>query len=293
MSQIAETALVFEGGGMRASATAPVVIKFIEAGLEFPHVSGISAGSSHVANYLSRDPLRARRSFVEFGADPNIGSWRTFLSGKGAFNSDYIYLHTSRPGQALPFDFETFQSTPGDFDISAFRLSDGAAVHWHRGDIKVLDDLLVRVQASSTMPGIMPFVTLDGELYADGALGPSGGIPIDAAEAAGFERAVVIMTKPRDYVRPAPSRKASALIRAAFRKYPHLITALEERAAKYNATRAHLFDLEARGRAYLYFPRHQLTSNRETNVAKLEASFAAGTAQINEDFPAILRFLGL
>lgn len=53
MAGIDETAVIFEGGAFRAVATVPVVQKLIELGIEFPYVAGISAGSTHLCNYLS------------------------------------------------------------------------------------------------------------------------------------------------------------------------------------------------------------------------------------------------
>ena len=60
---VADVALVLEGGGMRAAHTAGVVAALIEHEAWFPYVCGVSAGSSNAVNFLSRDPLRTRRSF--------------------------------------------------------------------------------------------------------------------------------------------------------------------------------------------------------------------------------------
>lgn len=42
---VLDTALVFEGGGMRNAYTAAVVAELLAQGIHFGHVSGISAGS--------------------------------------------------------------------------------------------------------------------------------------------------------------------------------------------------------------------------------------------------------
>ena len=86
-SNVHDTALIFEGGGMRVSYTAAVVVALLDAGVHFDWVAGISAGSSNTANYLARDQRRARRSFVEFATDPQFGDLRTFIKGQGLFNS--------------------------------------------------------------------------------------------------------------------------------------------------------------------------------------------------------------
>ena len=57
---IPDVALVIEGGGMRASYTAGVIVTLLERGLHFGHIYGISAGSSHTVNYVSRDAARTK-----------------------------------------------------------------------------------------------------------------------------------------------------------------------------------------------------------------------------------------
>ena len=48
-----QTALLFEGGGMRASYTSGMVVALLEEDIHAPFVAGISAGASNTANYLS------------------------------------------------------------------------------------------------------------------------------------------------------------------------------------------------------------------------------------------------
>ncbi|MDO5676792.1 MAG: patatin-like phospholipase family protein, partial [Propionibacteriaceae bacterium] len=82
-----DTALIFEGGGMRASFSSGVLAVLLENGLHLGWVGGISAGSSCLANYASRDVARAERAFVDFAAEPEFGNWRTWVRGKGMFNA--------------------------------------------------------------------------------------------------------------------------------------------------------------------------------------------------------------
>lgn len=275
---------------MRASYTSGMVVALLEAGLHLPWVGGISAGASNTANYLSRDPWRARHSFTDFAADPRFGDWRTFVRGQGLFNARYIYEETSLPGQALPFDWETFSGSGADVRIGAFNATRGEQVHWGRDDLVTMRDLMVRVRASSTMPVVMPPVTIDGEVYVDGALGPAGGIPLDAARADGYERFLVVLTQQRDYVKPAQQR-GDALVRRWFRSTPAVAQALRDRPAHYNATREELWELERSGQAYLFVPEQMPVGNGERSVERLRASHEAGLAQARREIPAIREFL--
>lgn len=290
-SNVKDTALIFEGGGMRASYTAAAVTELVRQQVFVDWVAGISAGCSNMANYISRDPVRSRKSFVELVLDPNIGNLRTWMKGDGLFNSDYIYQHTSAPGQTLTYDWDTFEANPAEFRIGAFRADDGKEVYWGRDDIEEHEDFLIRVQASSTMPVLMPTVQIDGHTYVDGALGPSGGIALDEAKAAGFKKFLVVLTRGRDYVKK-PFR-ANAVVRRAFRDFPAVPEALMQRPENYNRTREELFDLEADGKAYVYAPTGYTVSNQERRFARLDRSYREGAAQIQAEMPAIKEFLGL
>lgn len=289
-SNIHDVALIFEGGGMRVSYTAAVVVALLKAGMHFDWVAGISAGSSNTANYLARDQVRAKRSFVEFAADPRFGDLRTFVRGQGVFNSNYIYRVSGLPGEAIPYDFATFQANPAQMHLGVFEADTGRAFYWTRDDVQTLDDLMARVQSSSTLPFFMPPVHIGEHVYVDGALGPSGGIALDAARAAGFEKFLVVLTRPRDYVKP-PMR-VSRMMRQYFRKFPAIVDALAARASNYNRTREELLELERSGDAMIFFPDGFTVGNGERNVPKLERSFADGTAQITRELPGWQEWLG-
>ncbi|WP_328698793.1 patatin-like phospholipase family protein [Brevibacterium rongguiense] len=291
MSRAEATALIFEGGGMRAALTSGFAVTLIQEGIAFPWVAGISAGASNGANYLSGDVRRARRSFVEFSADPQFGSLRTFAAGRGLFNAEYIYQRTALPTQALPFDWEAFTGNPAEFAISAFDVESGAEQVWTKADFPTMDDLMVRVRATSTMPVIMPPVEVAGRTYVDGALGADGGIPLSAARRAGFERFAIVLTQQRDYVK-APQR-FPAFYRAYFRRHPAVAEALLTRWRRYNALREEVFALERAGRAYVFAPEVMPLRNGTRNLSQLAAAHRLGLSQARRELPALREFLGL
>lgn len=290
-SNVTDTALIFEGGGMRAAYTSAVVTILLEGGVFVDWVAGISAGSTNTVNYLARDAWRARESFTDFVTDPKFGDWRTFVRGQGLFNAEYIYEHTSLPDQALPLNWDAFRANPARFRIGGFDCESGEVVYWGRDDVTQMRDLMVRVRASSTMPVVMPPVTIDGRVYVDGALGPTGGIALDAARADGFDRFLVVLTQRRTYEkRPLGN---DWFYRRHFREYPAVADALRKRAARYNATRDELFALEKAGRAYVFAPDHMPIGNSERDLSRLRATHAMGLAQARRELPAIREFLGL
>lgn len=282
-------ALVIEGGGMRNSYTAACITELINHGVNFGWVGGISAGASHTVNFLSRDPKRARESFVEFGANPRTGGIRSMMRGTGYFNAEYIYETAGAPDNDMPFDWETFTANPTPFRIGATRADNGETVYWGREDIHDLPGLMKRVRASSTLPGLMPVPSIDGVEYVDGALGASGGLIIDAALNDGFEKFLVLRTKPKGYVRP-PLR-SPRLVRQLLRKRPAVAEAMIARPAKYNAAADKIAQLEKAGQAKVFYPENMRVSNTERRLSRLRESWASGMEQTQREWDDWMRFL--
>lgn len=293
VSTVTDTALVFEGGGMRNAYTAAVVSELLAEGLFFDHVSGISAGSSHVCNYVSRDAARSHGTFVDIVDDPEFGGLSHFRKGEGLFHAEYIYERIAEPEGTMPFDIDTFVANPATTRVGAFNASRGEMRWFGKEDMSTLETLGPAVRASSTLPILMPPVIIDGDTYVDGALGPNGGVPLDAPMRDGYSKFLVVATRPRNYVKGAMRPVIGAALKMKFRHLPSVYEGVARRPARYNATREKLFDLEAKGRAYLFFPEAMTISNTEMRRDRLEAAYRAGTVQIRREMPAIKEFLGL
>lgn len=276
---------------MRAALTSGFTVDLLNASIDFPWVAGISAGATNTVNYVSRDARRARRSFVDFAADPQFGSLRTWLRGQGLFNAEYIYQNTSLPDQALPFDWETFSTSPTQYEIIAFDAISGREKAWTRADATPRENVLLQVRASSTMPVLMPPVRIEGHTYVDGALGEDGGIALSAAQRAGFEKFVFVLTQERGYTK-LPQR-FPRFYRTYFRRFPAVAEALLTRHRRYNETRDRVFELERAGSAHVFAPESMPLTNGTRSLARLAAAHRAGLSQARRERPALEEFLGL
>ncbi|WCZ37017.1 patatin-like phospholipase family protein [Corynebacterium heidelbergense] len=285
-----DVALVIEGGGMRNSYTAACIHELVAKNIHFGWVGGVSAGASHLVNFLSRDADRSREAFVEFGAHPDTGGLRSMVRGNGFFNAEYIYEVAGNHDSDLPFDYQTFAADRTPFRISAFRADTGDTVYWGREDVSSMPSLMRKVRASSTLPGLMPMPFIDDVPYVDGALGTSGGIVTEAAESDGFTRFLVLCTRGRDFYRKPP--RSPRLIRRWFRGYPHVAEAVITRHERYNAARDHLKALEREGRALIFYPTNMRVENRERNLKKLQQSYEDGRKQTHDEWPQWMEFLG-
>lgn len=289
INNIKDTALIFEGGGMRASYTAGFVNNLLENKLYFDYVAGVSAGSSHSVNYLSRDPIRAKRSFVDLVLDPEFGGWKSFFKGEGFFRSQYIYEETSDPGASLPLDFTTFMHNPAQLRIGVFEREQGEVIYYTQDDIHTMKDLMKIVRASSSMPIFMPPTYYKKRYYVDGGLG--GGIALDIAKKDGFKKFFVVLTREKGY-RKSPV-KFSGVFKTYYRKHPRVAEAMLTRHILYNETLDELEALESQGKAFLVYPETMPVSNREINFDKLSESYQLGYAQGHRDIPQWKAFLGM
>ncbi|HIW96691.1 MAG TPA: patatin family protein [Candidatus Corynebacterium gallistercoris] len=287
--QATDVALVLEGGGMRNSYTAACIDQLLAHDIHFGWVGGISAGASHSVNFLSGDRKRTRESFVELGSHPKTGGIKSLLRGSGYFNAEYIYETAGAPGNDLPFDWEAFTANPTPLRIGAVRADTGESVYWGHEDMPDLSALMRRVRASSTLPGLMPVPTIDGVDYVDGALGDSGGLIIDQAIKDGFEKFLILRTKPRGFVRPAP--RSPQLVKQLLRKRPAVAEALLRRPERYNAAAATIDELESAGQAKVFYPENMKIQNTERKFSKLEESWNFGMAQTRREWDEWMEFL--
>lgn len=274
-NNIKDVALIFEGGGMRASYTAGFLTNLLEHELYFDYVAGISAGSSHCVNYLSRDIERAKRSFVDLVLDPNFGGWKSFLKGEGFFRSKYIYEETPFKDAALPLDLETFMNNPAQMRIGAFDRDSGEMIYYSKSDIHELNDLVKIVRASSSMPIFMPPTSYRGHHFVDGGLG--GGIALDIAKSDGVKKFFVLLSREKGY-KKTPIKYKGAL-KAYYRNYPKVAEAMLNRHVIYNQTLEELRELECDGKAFLVYPETMSITNRETNFQKLSENYQLGYQQ--------------
>ena len=290
-SNVFDCALAFEGGGYRAAYTAGMVVVLLEQGIYFDYVCGISAGASHTLNYLSRDIPRSALAFMGIDGTEKLGGMGSFLRGKGYFNADYMYSGCLTDG-FFPYDWETFAANPARMRIQAFDRDTGQTVVWGKADMPTIDDLMMRVQASSSLPFVMPSVQIDGHTYYDGGLGRDGGIPIQMALDAGYERLFVVLTRPKGYRKSAPTG-INLAIANHYRKYPHVREALLHRHEAYNAALERLEAMAQTGQACVVYAEKMAVESSTTDHAALVKSFEDGYEQAARQLPEWLRWLGV
>ncbi|QOY60751.1 patatin-like phospholipase family protein [Thermophilibacter immobilis] len=278
VNNVFDCALVFEGGGYRASYTSGIANVLLEQGIYFDYACGLSAGASNTINYLSRDRRRVRDSFMVDQRTRNAVGIRSLLHGKGYFDADALYAG-ALADDALPFDWEAFSANPARARIQAFERDTGRTVCFCRKDMSDLVRTINLVRASSTLPGAMTPLPIDGRVLYDGGMGTGAGIPICMAEDDGFKRFFFVASRPCGYRKEAPTNGERRMYARVAKDHPYLRNALLTRWERYNAALEHVEELAEEGRALIVYPDEMPVSSTTTSPKKLAAAYEAGHAQ--------------
>lgn len=241
-----KSGLVLEGGAMRGLFTAGVIDVWMTAGITFDGLVGVSAGACFGCNYKSRQPGRVIRYNKRLAKDPRYCSWRSLLKTGDLFNVDFCYREI--PFELDPFDVAAYEANPMEFHLSVTDCETGKPVY-RRLD-KADQEAFRWIQASASMPLVSRPVEIDGREYLDGGL--SDGIPLAYFERMGFDRNVVVTTRPHGY-RKFASWKV-ALTKVFLRRYPAVYRALATRHEWYNRTLEYIDRRVADGAALLVCP---------------------------------------
>lgn len=223
-----KTAVVDVGGGLRGVYASGVLDRCLEEGIRFGAGVGVSAGSANIVSYMAGQKGRNYQFYTEYTARKEYMSLRNFLFRKSYIDMDYVYGVLSNDDGENPLDYAALAANPAPFIAVATNAETGEVKYFDKSDMSRNHyDIL---KASCSIPFVCRPYSIGGVPYYDGAL--SDPVPIEKAFSLGCEKVVLILTKPRDFLRtPDKDRKLAAGIR---KKYPLAAAQLERRAARYN-----------------------------------------------------------
>ena len=278
------TGLVLEGGAMRGMFTAGVLDVLMERGLEFDGLAGVSAGACFGCNYKSRQPGRAIRYNTKYCSDPRYCGIRSLVKTGDLFGVDFCYREI--PKELDVFDHETFRENPMDFYVVCTDADTGETVyHKCEGD---LDEDLKWIQASASMPGVSRPVELEGRRLLDGGIVDA--IPLKFMEDEGYDKNVVILTQPRDFLKE--ETKALPVMKVLLRQIPKIYAAMKVRHHEYNRQTAYVRKKEKLGEIFVIRPSEKLPIGRvEKDPEKLRVVYEIGRKTAQERLPELMAFL--
>ncbi|MEG0022338.1 MAG: patatin family protein [Bacilli bacterium] len=222
-----KNALILEGGGMRGAFTSGVLDYFNEHNIIFDSVIGVSAGALNATRYLANQPKLSINIMLENLKNKEYCSFESLLKTGNIFGVDLLY--DKIPKVLYPLDNEYFKNSGVIFRVCMTNCKTGKA------EYPIINDMFLDIdyiKASSSLPLVSKMVNINNNYYLDGGISDS--IPVKESIRLGYNKNVVILTQPLDYVKKPT--KTLSLIKSRYKQFPGLIKDVEVRHEMYNDT---------------------------------------------------------
>lgn len=280
-----KNALILEGGASRTYFSCGVMDRLLEKNIYFDYVIGVSAGISFGVSYSSRQYKRNYRIMTEYQHKKEYAGIGHLLNKKNRsyYNLDYVFGEI--PNHLLPFDYDAFDNRKENCIAVVTDIATGKAEY-----IEIpRDKEFTALRASCALPLLFKPIEINGSFYMDGGIADS--VPFEKAFADGCDKALVLLTRPRGYVKG--KEKATPLVKAAYKKYPEFLKSFLERPERYNESMRKLYKLEGEGKVFIIAPNEDLGIGRtEREPKKLERIYDEGYKACEKSEKELLDFLG-
>ncbi len=224
-----KTMLVLEGGAMRGIYTAGVLDVLLENNIKIDAIVGVSAGALFGINYLSKQKGRCLRYNLENVHNKHYMGFYSFLTTGNIMNKKFCF--DTLVHKTDPFDFKEFKKSKTKFYCVVTNLETGKPEYIEIKDLEKENDMEY-LRASGSMPLVSKIVEINNKKYLDG--GCSDSVPVEWALKQGYDRVVVVETRPKEY-----RKKESSvfLYKLLYKKYPKFIETMKNRYNDYNKTK--------------------------------------------------------
>ncbi|WP_448917045.1 patatin-like phospholipase family protein [Haemophilus sputorum] len=259
--------LVLEGGAMRGMFTAGVLDVLLDEQIAVDGAVTVSAGALFGINYPAKQRGRVLRYNLKYLHDKRYMGWHSLFTTGNVVNKAFAFYEL--PFTLDPFDQATFTASQIDFWVTLTNIESGEPEY-----VKITDAFaqMEALRATSAMPIVSRVVEIEGKKYLDGGISDS--IPLDKAMALGYDKIIVILTRPLDY-RKKPSN--NWLFKLFYRNYPKLIERWANRYAEYNQAVEKVIEMEKAGKIFVIRPSESLDISRlEKDLAKVQAMYDLG-----------------
>ncbi len=277
-----KTCLVLEGGAMRGIYTAAILDELLDTNIKIDGIIGVSAGALFGVNYKSKQKGRSLRYNLKYMGDKNYISFYSYLKTGNLVNTKFAYHDL--PTKLDIFDEEEYSKSKTDFYAVVTNIKTGEAEYKKIINATIQVDEL---RASGSMPFASQPVKINDEYYLDGALADS--IPVLKAKEIGYDRIIVVLTKPQNYRK---KKRPSWIPKLFYRKYPNLIKAINNRYKMYNETMDIIEDLESKKEIFVLRPSKDLKLSRvEKDKEKIQALYDLGIKDFKDNLKSLKKYL--
>lgn len=274
--------MVLEGGGMRGLYTAGVLDQLIEWEIEVNGMVTVSAGALFGISFVSKQKGRSLRYNKKYIKDKRYISLRSLIKTGDMVNKEFAYQ--TLPNELDIFDEEAFKQSNISFYATVTNVETGKPEYVL---IEEPSEQMEILRASGSMPFVSNIVEYDGRKYLDG--GVSDSIPVEKALSLGYDKMIIILTRPLDY-RKKPSKLLMADLK--YRRYPEFTAVMKKRYQEYNETVEKIIQLEKEGKAFVFRPSESIPIKRlEKDPNKLQKIYDLGFSDAVKRSSELIEYL--
>ena len=275
--------LVLEGGGMRALFTAGVLDALLDIKeLDIDGIVGVSAGALFGVNYVSGQKERAIRYNIKYARDKRYMGFYSWITTGNAVNEEFAFYEI--PFKLDVFDQEKFKQSKIDFYVVMTNVESGKPEYVL---IKDVFKQMKYLRATSALPFASKIIEINGKKYLDGGISDS--IPIDYCEDLGYDKIILVLTRPKNTHK---EDKLNFLYKLVYRKYPNLVERLINMGKDYEVVLKKIEDLENKNKIFVIRPPKVLKIGRlEKNEDKIQNVYDIGLNTGIKEKENLLKYL--
>ena len=275
--------LVLEGGGMRALFTAGVLDALLDIKeLDIDGIVGVSAGALFGVNYVSGQKERAIRYNKKYARDKRYMGFYSWITTGNAVNEEFAFYEI--PFKLDVFDQEKFKQSKIDFYVVMTNVESGKPQYVL---IKDVFKQMEYLRATSALPFASKIIEINGKKYLDGGISDS--IPIDYCEGLGYDKIILVLTRPKNTHK---EDKLNFLYKLVYRKYPNLVERLINMGKDYEVVLKKIKDLENKNKIFVIRPPEVLKIGRlEKNEDKIQNVYDIGLNTGIKEKENLLKYL--
>lgn len=274
--------LVLEGGAMRGMYTAGALDVFLENNINVDCIIGVSAGALFGVNYCSKQRGRVLRYQQKYVKEKDYMGLRTLIKTGNIINKQLAYYDI--PLKLDIFNEEEFSKNKTKFYTVITNVNTGKAEYI---EITNTNKQIKYFEATSAMPFVSKMVEIGKEKYLDGALADS--IPITKMQEMGYDKIIVILTKPAGYQKKKPPQ---FIAKKRYKEYPNLVNAINTRYAQYNNSLKKVEDLENKKEIIVIRPSRKVKMSRiEKEPDKIQEMYDLGVSDTKDKLKELKEYL--
>lgn len=247
-----KTCLVLEGGGLRGIYTAGVLDEMLKDKIKIDAIIGVSMGALIGINYKSKQPERAIRYNLRYCNDKRYIGYKQLLKTGNIVNKEFAYYDI--PNKLDKFDYNTYKKSKIKMFVTVTNVETGEAEYI---EIKDAKENIEYFRASSSIPGVSKIVEIADKKYLDGGVADS--IPVKKALELGYDRVIVVLTRPIEYRKKKSQLK---VLQSRYKKYPKFQKVIANRNKRYNEVVEETIKLEKDNKIYCIRPSKQVDIKR-------------------------------